>query len=99
MSTTTIAGNNYTYITAGATTQVFVGTGVLVAIVVNKPLLGTVKLIDNDSGTTANVGTLASGTTVGTPLNGGRIEYNLTLSVGLRIINSATEDITVIWRQ
>jgi hypothetical protein len=98
MSTTTIAGNNYTYITSGATTQVFTGQGILVAIVLNAPLLGTVKLIDNTAGSTANVGTLASGSAIGVTFSG-QIVYNVVINTGLRIINSAAEDITVIWRK
>jgi hypothetical protein len=98
MSSTQIQGNNFTYITSGATTQVFKGTGVLVAIVINKPLAGTVKLIDNMGGSTANIATLASGTAQAITTQG-RIEYNVSCASGLIVINSATEDITVIWRQ
>ena len=99
MATTTIAGKNYTYITSGATTQIATcganGSVVLERVVVNKALTGTVKLIDNVTGTTANIATLTNGTTA--PL--GSVEYGITLTSGLRVVNSATEDITIIWRQ
>jgi len=98
MASFTRAGDNYTYVTSGATKQVFLGTGILVAIILNKPLTGTVKLIDNTGGSTANIATLASGTN-GVSTYAGRIEYNVSIATGLIIINSATEDITVIWRQ
>lgn len=98
MSTFTRASDNYTYVTTAATAQIFRGSGVLVAIVLNKPLLGTVKLIDNTTGSTANIATLASGTANGVTFTG-RIEYNLAIGQGLIVINSAAEDITVVWRQ
>jgi len=99
MSTSaSVSGNNYTYVTTGATKQVFLGRGVLIGIIINKPLVGTVKVIDNTGGSTANIATLASATN-GTPTLIGKIEYNVVCNTGLIIINSATEDLTVIWRQ
>jgi hypothetical protein len=99
MATTTRAADQYTYVTSGATKQVFLGAGVLVAVVINKPLTGTVKLIDNTGGSTANIATIASGSTPSVACPLGRIEYNVVCGTGLIVINSATEDITVIWRQ
>ena len=47
--------------------------------------------IDGTTGTTANIGTLAIG------VLGSSIDYGINLGTGLRIINSATEDITIVW--
>jgi len=93
MASFTRAGDNFTYVTSAATTVPFTGTGVLVAIVVNKITTGTIKLIDNTGGSTANIGTIAIGATQG------RYEYNLSIGSGLIVINSATEDFTIVWRK
>lgn len=93
MSVTKIEGYNYAYITAGATTTISSKPCVLVRVVVNKALTGTVKLIDNTTGTTANIGTI---TNASGPI--GSIEYGVQCGAGLIVINSATEDITVVWR-
>ena len=85
---------NYTYITTGATTVINKGRTVLEFIIVNKALTGTVKIIDGSAGTTANVGILTNGTTA--PL--GTVQYNIICNNGLSIVNSATEDLTIVWR-
>jgi hypothetical protein len=87
-------GANYTYITTGATTQVNKGRTTLEAIIVNKALTGTITIIDGIAGSTANVAVMTNGTTA--PL--GVVPFNIICGSGLRIINSATEDITVTWR-
>lgn len=80
----------YTYITTAATTQVLTGQGVLVRIVINKATTGTVTIIDDVAGTTANIGVIAIGA-IAMP-----IEYGILVTKGIRIINSATEDITIV---
>jgi len=87
-------GGNYTYITGAATTVITQKRCILEQIIVNKALTGTVKIIDGGSGTTANVGILTNGATA--PL--GSVTFNLICNNGLSIVNSATEDITVVWR-
>lgn len=78
-----------TYIASATTTQVFTGTGVLKAIVVNAPA-GTIGIIDGTAGTTVNVGQIAA-TGVGT------YEYDITIANGLRIVTGGATDITVVW--
>ncbi len=80
----------YTYITTGATTQVETGQGCLVRITINKTTTGTIKIIDDISGSTANIGIIAAGTL---PMT---LDYSIQVVKGVRIINSATEDITVV---
>lgn len=83
----------YTNIAAGATTQVFTGRGLLQAITVNTTAAGTIKLIDNTAGSTANVGTIVASASPGT------YWYNCSIANGLRIITAAASDITVTWAQ
>lgn len=81
----------YTNITSAATTQVEPAQGkTLVAIVVNTTAAGTIKIIDGDSGTTANVGTLKASVVEGT------YWYNISMPKGIRIVTGAASDITVI---
>jgi hypothetical protein len=87
---------NYTYITSGATTVIGTGGHVrLHAIVINKATTGTIKIIDAVAGasTTANIGTIAASTPAQSLI------YNVIAAAGLTLINSATEDITVVWQQ
>jgi len=83
----------YTNITSGATTQVFTGRGLLQAITINTTAAGTIKIIDNTSGTTANVGTIVASAGIGT------YWFNCSISSGLRIVTAAASDITVTWAQ
>lgn len=80
----------YTYITAGATNQILTGQGTIVRITINKTTTGTIKVIDGVSGSTANIATIAAGTL---PMT---LDYAVQVVSGIRIINSATEDITVV---
>lgn len=84
--------DNYTptYITTAATTQVLTGQGVLVRIVINQTTIGTIKILDNTTGSTATIGTIAIGAT---PQS---IEFGVQVGKGVRIINSANEDITIV---
>lgn len=82
-----------TYIASATTTQVFTGTGVLKAIVVNTTAAGTIGIIDGISGSTVNVGQLVASVVPGT------YEYNITIANGLRIVTGAASDITVVWAQ
>ncbi len=87
----------YTSIAGAGTTQVFTGKGNLHSIVVNGTGTGgTVKIIDNTSGSTANVGTISLNSTPVVPFT---LKYEVSIANGLRIITSATPDITVTWAQ
>jgi hypothetical protein len=76
-----------TYITAATTTQVQ-GPATKVLITVNAALTGTITVIDGTSGTTANVAVITN------PAVGDQFEY-WDFSTGVRIVTSATCDITV----
>lgn len=76
------------YITTATTTQVYTGRAKLVIITVNAALTGTIKVLDNTAGTTANVATITN-PTVGTSFR----YYNF--NTGVRIVTDASCDITV----
>ena len=76
------------YITTATTTQVYTGRAKLVIITVNAALTGTIKVLDNTAGTTANVATITN-PTVGTSFT----YYNF--NTGVRIVTDASCDITV----
>lgn len=77
-----------TYITTATTTQVESDKIRKVAVQVNAALTGTIKVIDGTTGTTANVATITN------PTVGSRYEY-WSFTAGVRIVTSATCDITV----
>ncbi len=76
------------YITDNTATQVVTGPVPKVVIQVNAALTGSIKVIDNTTGTTANVATITN------PAVGDRYEY-YDFSSGVRVIASTTCDITV----
>lgn len=78
----------YSYITSATTTQVLTGAATEVIITVNAALTGTIKVIDGTAGTTANVATITN------PAVGDAYLYR-DLATGVRIVTSATCDITV----
>ena len=80
----------YTYITGAATTQILIGQGALIRISINKTTTGTIKIIDDITGTTATIATIAASTPAQS------IEYGVQVVNGIRIINSASEDITIV---
>lgn len=83
----------YTNITSATTTQVATGRGRLHSIVVNTTAAGAISIIDNTTGTTANIGTLKASVVEGTYL------YDICFSKGLRIVTAGASDITVCWSQ
>lgn len=83
----------YTNITSATTTQIATGRGRLHSIVVNTTAAGAISIIDNTSGTTANIGTLKASVVEGTYL------YDVSFSKGLRIVTAGASDITVCWAQ
>ena len=87
-------GKYFKSIAGAATTQVKVGNGRLVAIVLTKPVASsTIKRIDGTSGTTANIGTITNTTDV-KPYY---LPYDLRFTDGLRIVTSGADDITVVY--
>lgn len=78
-----------TYITTGATTQCYTGYARKVRIQVNAALTGTITVIDNTTGTTANVAIITN------PTVGSQYEYWDFLT-GVRIVTSTTCDVTVM---
>jgi hypothetical protein len=79
-------GNSY--ITTATTVQVKTGRVKSAVITVNAALTGTITVIDGTSGSTPNVAVITN------PTVGSRYEY-WGLKNGLRVITSATCDITV----
>jgi len=77
-----------TLITDGTATQVETGFVSKVILQVNSSLTGTIKVIDNTTGTTANVATITN------PVVGDTYEY-WDFSSGVRIIASGACNITV----
>ena len=84
--------NLKTYISTNTTTQVHTGQATLVSIIVGTTAAGTIKIIDNITGTTINVGELKSS------IAEGIYTFNCSISLGIRIITSASPKITVVYR-
>jgi hypothetical protein len=78
----------YKYITDSTATQAWTGPARRVIIQVNAALTGTIKVIDNITGTTANVATITN------PTVGSFYEY-WGFQTGVLIIASGSCDITV----
>jgi hypothetical protein len=96
--TVTIAGYNYTHITADATTLVKAGPGILHAIVINTHGVSATIEFDDALTHTNPMGiiTLPSTITSAIPIS---LEYDVQFSTGLSITTgTATVDITVIWK-
>jgi hypothetical protein len=86
---------SYNYITTATTTQVKSGSGYLHKIVVNTPVdTGTIKLIDNTSGSTVNIGLITTTSDV-KPFE---LVYDVRFTTGLRIITTQAQDITVVYQ-
>jgi hypothetical protein len=78
----------YKYITTNAETQCDTGRIKRVLIQVNAALTGTIKVIDNTTGSTANVATITN------PTVGSQYVY-YDFKTGVRVVASGTCDITV----
>ena len=83
---------SYNYISTATTTQVKTGSGFLHAIIVGETAAGSIKVIDNTSGTTTNLGELKASIAEGTYV------FNCNFATGLRIVTAAASKITVIYR-
>ena len=79
------------YIDSATTTQVYTGNGRLVRIIIGETAAGAISLIDNTSGTTANIGTLKASIAEGT------YEFGISFGAGLRIVTAGASKITVVY--
>lgn len=87
----------YTNIPAAATTQVIARSGNLLAIIVGTPVASsTIKVIDNTTGSTANLALITNTTDVKpyTIQFGAR---GVRFHTGLRIITSGNDNVTLVW--
>ncbi len=82
----------YAYISTATTTQVKTGVGVLHSIVVGETAAGSIKIIDNTTGTTTNLGELKASVVEGTYI------FDVSFTAGLRIVTAAASKITVCYR-
>jgi len=94
--TVTIGGYNYTHISSATTTLVKTGAGVLHAIVVNKPVAGTVEADDALTNTTPVIGIMTIGTVTSMPPFSAI--YDIAFSTGLSITTSVAVDLTIVWK-
>jgi len=87
---------SYANIASATTTTVKSGKGVLVGIVINKPVASTtVTIYDNTAGSGTKIGTI---TQPGTLLESQIVlPYNVTFSTGLTLVTSGADDLTVIY--
>ncbi len=81
----------YTYISTATTTQVFSGKGTLHAIILGETAAGAISIIDEITGTTANVGVLKASIVEGV------YEFDCSISKGLRIVTAGASKLTVLW--
>lgn len=86
----------YLNIATNTTTTVKKGTGVLVAIVINKAVAASVITIyDNTAGSGTKIGTITQPATLLS--SQGELVYFAKFATGLTIVTSAADDITVIY--
>ena len=89
----TYSENQYYYIAGKNTFQVNTGRCELVAITVNKTDAGTITIYDEiGSDTTTKIGILASNVAEKT------YPYAITACKGIKIVTTASPDVTVIYR-
>jgi hypothetical protein len=88
--------SSYRNIASATTTTVKSGKGILVAIIVNKPVASsTVTIYDNTAGSGTKIGTI---TQPGTLLESQIVlPYNAQFETGLTIVTSAADDLTVLY--
>ncbi len=80
----------YAYISSASTTQIVSGACTLGRVIIPNTLVGTIKIIDNTAGSTANVATFGAGSPAGT------YAFDVTLGSGLRVITSSSSDLITI---
>lgn len=82
---------SYEYIGTATTTQVYTGPGRLHRIVIGETAAGSIKVIDNVTGTTTNLAELKASIVEGS------YEFNCKFALGLRIVTAGASKITVIY--
>lgn len=82
----------YAYISSATTTQVKTGPGKLHLIVVGETAAGSIKIIDDVTGSTTNLGELKISIAEGEYL------FDVAFKVGLRIITAGASKITVSYK-
>ncbi len=92
-----MSGYNYTNVLTATTTAVKSGSGYLKRIVINKPVAsGVITIYDNTAGSGTKIATITHPATL---LQGEiNIDYDVRFSVGLTVVTSSTDDITIVWK-
>lgn len=84
---------SYAYISTATTTQVLTGAGVLRKIIVGTTAAGSIKVIDDITGTTTNIAELQASILPGV------YEFNAGVAKGIRIVTAAASLVTVIYEK
>lgn len=84
---------SYTNISAGATTVVKSGAGVLHSITVNTTAAGAITVYDNTAASGTKIATIAA-----SPVIGSTFIYDVSFGTGLTIVTAAASDITVSYK-
>lgn len=79
-----------TYIAAAATTQVFIGKGKLLRIIITETAAGAISIYDDTDGTSDAVAVFKASIAEGT------YELGIELSTGCRIVSAANSKFTVV---
>lgn len=82
----------YTNLAGSGTTQVASGPGRLIRIVVNTAAASAITVIDNTTGTTPAIASIAASAPIGTVFY-----YGVKFTTGLRIVAAGATDLTVVW--
>lgn len=91
------AGASYCNIASATTTTVKSGAGVLERVVINKAVAGaSVTIYDSTTGSGTKVGTITHPPVL--LANQYTLDYGLMFQIGLVIVTSAADDITVVYR-
>jgi hypothetical protein len=89
-------GYNFTNILTATTTTVKTGGGVLKRIVINKAVAtSTITIYDNTAASGTKIGIITQPAAV--VQSQSALEYNVHFAIGLTIVTSSTDDITVVW--
>lgn len=84
---------SYAYISSATTTQVYTGTSTLVSIIVGTTAAGSIKVIDDTTGTTTNVAELQASILPGV------YEFDIAMAKGIRIVTGAASLVTVVYKK
>lgn len=85
--------NSYAYISTATTTQVLTGQGILKKIIVGTTAAGSIKIIDNITGTTTNLAELQASVLPG------EYTFDVAVQAGIRIVTAADSLITVVYQK